>query len=56
MSTPASKTILPRLFETAGVDVSKKDYFQIAQQMRRSEIHPEIHEKLDAIAEALGIC
>jgi len=56
LSTPASKTVLPALFRKVGKDVSKKDYFLIAQEMEPAEIHPEISEKLDSIAKALEIC
>lgn len=49
LSTPASKSILPTFFERSGIPLSKKDYFQIAAQMHKEEIHPEIIEKLDAM-------
>lgn len=52
--TPASKNILPPLFDAIGIQVRKSDYHQIAATMRREEIHPEIGEKLDQIAAVLG--
>ena len=54
ISTPASKSILPGLLERAECRLSKKDYFQIAAQMKAEEIHPEVIEKLDAIAAILN--
>ena len=49
-ATPASKTILPKYFEAVGVSMSRDDYYQIANLMRRDEINNEISEKLDHIA------
>jgi hypothetical protein len=46
---PASKTLLPELLKKADLKLSKNDYFQIAQQMRPSEIPAEVVDKLDAI-------
>lgn len=54
VATPASKSILPGFFERTGVKLSKKDYFQIAAQMQPDEIHPEVIEKLDAMADVLN--
>jgi len=53
--TPASKTLLPKFFEAAGIQLSKKEYYQIAKQMKPEEIPPEIKEKLDAIYTALEL-
>lgn len=50
IATAASKAILPGFFEKADTKLSKKDYFQIAAQMRPNEIHPEVASKLDSIA------
>jgi predicted ATPase len=50
VATAASKSILPGFFEKADTKLSKKDYFQIAGQMKPDEIHPEVTSKLDAIA------
>lgn len=36
-------------------DIDESDYSLIAAQMNRDEIHPEVIEKLDAIADCLGI-
>lgn len=43
----ASKSILPGLFQRCDLSVSKSEYYTIASQMKREEIHPEIIEKLD---------
>ncbi len=48
--TKASKNILPRIFSAAGIDISKQEYYKLAEEMEQKEIHPEIKEKLDAIA------
>ncbi|MCX7013237.1 MAG: AAA family ATPase, partial [Candidatus Sumerlaeota bacterium] len=50
---PASKSLLPGFFESARTSLSKKDYYQIAAGMMPDEIHPEIREKLDAMAKVL---
>ncbi len=50
---PASKTLLPGFFKAAQCDLAKKDYSLLAARMKPEEIHPEIIEKLDAIAESL---
>jgi predicted ATPase len=54
IATPASKSILPEFFKRASYKLSKKDYFQIAEEMKAEEIHPEIIEKLDAMAAVLN--
>ncbi len=53
--TPSSKTLLPGFFEAAGVPLTKNEYYQIATQMNREEIHSEVIEKLDAICQGLGL-
>jgi predicted ATPase len=54
-ATPASKTLLPKLFEAAQVDMTKKELYLIAEQMRPDEVTPEVREKLDAVHRALGL-
>ena len=54
-ATPASKTLLPGFLKAAEVALSKNDYYLLAEQMRPEEIAPEIRQKLDDIATALGI-
>jgi hypothetical protein len=53
VATPASKSIIPELMRQADTRLSKKDYYQIAAQLFPTEIHPEVIEKLDAIADVL---
>jgi hypothetical protein len=53
--TPASKTLLPGALQAAGDSLSKDGYYLIAEQMKRSEVAPEIEEKLNNIAAALGV-
>ena len=50
-ATPASKSILPGVFSAAGMEIGKMEYYQIAESMLLDEIHPEVTEKLDAIAD-----
>ena len=44
------KTILSRFMQEAGINIKESDYYQIAAEMKEDEIHPEVHEILDAIA------
>ena len=55
LSTPASKSILPDFMKRSDIPLSKKDFFQIAAQMKNDEIHPEIIEKLDVMAPILCV-
>lgn len=48
---PASKKILPGLFEACNLDVRKSEYYLIAAQMKPEEIHPEVINKLDFLVE-----
>jgi hypothetical protein len=54
-NTPFSKTLLPAFFEQAQLPIRKNDYSQIAEQMNKNEIHPEILKKMDEIAKAIGV-
>jgi len=54
VSTAASKSILPDFFDRTETRLSKKDYFQIAAQMKQDEIHPEVKTKLDSMAPVLN--
>jgi len=51
----ASKTLLPKFFEAAGLSLPKRDYFLVAEQMRREELPLEVKEKLDSIGGCLGL-
>lgn len=48
-----AKNILSAVLDAAGIE--EKDYSLIAAQMNREEIHPEVTEKLDEIADRLGV-
>lgn len=49
------KVILSKIMQEAGLVVKETDYYQIAAQMTKEEIHPEVVEKLDAIANHFNI-
>ena len=52
----ASKDILPEIFSSElGTELSKAEYYKIAEAMQPDEIHPEVVEKLDAIAKHWGL-
>lgn len=53
--TPASKSLLPGLFKAAGIELSKQEYYLIAEQMRPEEIAGEVRDKLDAIQRHWGV-
>ncbi len=55
VNTPASKTLLPAVFQEAQLPLSKEEYYLIAEQMRPEEIPSEVATKLDRIAELFGI-
>lgn len=50
MRIPASKNILPKLFENEQPPIRKADYYRIAEAMEPEEFHPEIVRVLDKIA------
>lgn len=54
VATAASKSILPDFLEKTETPLSKKDFFQIAAQMKPDEIHPEVKAKLDAMMPILN--
>jgi hypothetical protein len=49
----ASKDILPQLFAFVELNVSKKDYYQIAEVFEPDEVHPDVKNVLNKIAEYL---
>ena len=53
VSVPASKELLPQMFEVAGRPLEKRDFYLIAQNMRAEEIHPEVVRVLDAVSRLL---
>ena len=46
---PASKTLLPQLFERADMSLPKSQYFLLAREMRKDELPDEVWEKLTVI-------
>ncbi len=54
-TTKASEHILDKVFSSAMMDIGKMEYYQIAESMLIEEIHPEVTEKLDAIADYFGL-
>jgi len=54
-SIPASKTLLPEFFKVAGISISKREYYLVAQQMRADEVASEIRDKLDGIQQAFHL-
>jgi len=46
----ASKELLPKLFDKVGINIPKKDYYQIAESFEPDEVHTEVRENLDRIA------
>ena len=49
------KDVLSKVCDAARLRIDAVDYCGIAAGMQRDEIHPEVIEKLDAIAEQLAI-
>ncbi|MCJ7779134.1 MAG: ATP-binding protein [Sedimentisphaerales bacterium] len=47
----ASKDVFPQLFSAVELNISKKDYYQIAEVFERDEVHPDVKKILDKIAE-----
>lgn len=48
------KIILKGIMEAAGVECAENEYYRIAQQMTKDNVHPEVVKKLDRLAEAIG--
>jgi hypothetical protein len=53
VDVPASKKLLPQMFQVAGRSMEKSDFFLIAEKMKRDEIHPDVEQVLDRIAQLL---
>jgi len=51
----ASKEFFPPLFDAAGLRLDKSEYYRIAEVMRPDEIHGDVIEMLDKIAEHFGL-
>lgn len=54
-TAPVSKTILPDFFKACESQLPKAEYFRVAEQMKKNEIHPDVLEMLDRIQSALKI-
>jgi len=50
VEVPASKDLLPQMFEAAGRPLEKSDFFLIAERMTKDEIHPAVITVLDQVA------
>jgi hypothetical protein len=50
VEVPASKKLLPQMFQAAGRPMEKSDFFMLAEKMRPDEIHPDVRTVLDKIA------
>jgi len=54
VATAASKSILPDFLKKTETPLLKKNFFQLAAQMKPEEIHPEVKSKLDAMVPILN--
>lgn len=52
---PVSKTLIPTLMQSAGLNVPKREFCEIAAQFTPDEVHPEIVERLNQIKQAFGV-
>ena len=50
-----AKTVLSKIFQVAELSFKETEFYQVATQMTVEEIHPEVIEKLDAIAVHLNL-
>ncbi len=50
-----AKKILSGIFSAAKLNIKESDYYQIAEQMTKQEINPEVIKKLDLIADHFSI-
>ena len=55
LSGTKAKNVLSNIFHEAGLTVKESDFYQIAAQMTKEEIHPEVVRKLNAITEHLNL-
>ena len=53
--TAKGSKVLAEILEEAGLRLKKTEYWQVAAQMHPDEVHPEVRQKLDAIADHFGI-
>lgn len=55
VNTKASETTLPALLQSAGIDLPKSRFVEIAARMQPAEVNPEVREKLDRLCSAFGV-
>jgi len=53
--TRKGKDVISKLMENVGLPWNDTNCVDIAQEMRRDEVHPEVHEKLDRVAKELDL-
>ena len=53
-NTKASKSILPKIFSAAGMNIGKQEYYRLAEAMQPEEIHSEVIKFFDAIKKHWG--
>ena len=53
VSVPASKRLLPEFMKSARLSIGKNEYFQIVSGMEPLEVHVEVMEKMDLLADIL---
>ena len=49
LNVKVSEGILPQIFSAAEIDITKQDYYRLAEEMYQDEIHPDVIECLDTI-------
>lgn len=50
-----AKNLLSQFFDPPLLKINERDLIKISAQMTKEEIHPEVKEKLDQIAEHFSI-
>lgn len=50
-----AKNVLSNILQEAGLTVQESDFYQIAAQMTKEEIHPEVVQKLNAITDHFNL-
>lgn len=54
-SQKVSERLIPALLQSAGMNIPKRDFFEIASLFEMDEVHPEIVERLSQIKQAFGV-
>ena len=50
VDVPASKKLLPQMFQAAGRPMEKSDFFLVAESMKQDEIHSDVVQVLNRVA------